>query len=348
MSAAVRILRDAPLRQRNTFGVAAYAPLLAEVADPAALPELLARPGFRGRPLLLLGGGSNLLLVGDVEQPVVALSRREVAVITQSGSDATIVRADAGVSWHELVMQTLALGLAGLENLALIPGTVGAAPIQNIGAYGVEVRRFVHAVEAFEPATGLLHRLDPGSCAFGYRDSVFKRQSDRYIVTAVEFALPRVGTLMLDYAGLRDELLAMGVDAPTPTGVAAAVIAIRQRKLPDPAVLGNAGSFFKNPVVPAALADALAARNPSLPVFRAGDNPALRKLSAAWLIDACGWKGHRDGDAGIADAHALVLVNHGGATGQQLLDLARRVAESVQARFGVALEPEPRVVGATW
>ena len=350
MSATVRILRDAPLRQRNTFGVAACAPLLAEVADPAALPELLARPGFRGHPLLLLGGGSNLLFVGDVEQPMIALSRREVAVVTEAGgsSDATIIRADAGVSWHDLVMQTLALGLAGLENLALIPGTVGAAPIQNIGAYGVEVRQFVHAVEAFEPATGLLHRLDPGSCEFGYRDSIFKRQSDRYIVTAVEFALPQVGALMLDYAGLRDELLAMGVDAPTPGNVAAAVIAIRRRKLPDPAVLGNAGSFFKNPVVPAALAESLAAQHPALPVFRAGDDPASRKLSAAWLIDTCGWKGHRDGDAGIADAHALVLVNHGGATGQQLLDLARRVAGSVQARYGVALEPEPRVVGAIW
>ena len=350
MSSAVRILRDAPLRQRNTFGVAARAPLLAEVADPAALPELLEAPGFRGCPLLVLGGGSNLLFVGDVEHPVIALSRREVTVVTQAGggSDATIVRADAGVSWHELVMQTLALGLAGLENLALIPGTVGAAPIQNIGAYGVEVRQFVHAVEAYEPATGLLQRLDPAQCEFGYRDSVFKRQPDRYIVTAVEFALPRAGALMLDYAGLADELLAMGVDAPTPGSVAAAVIAIRRRKLPDPAVLGNAGSFFKNPVVPAALAASLAARHPSLPVFRAADQPALRKLSAAWMIDSCGWKGHRDGDAGIAAAHALVLVNHGGATGQQLLDLARRVAGSVRDRFGVALEPEPRVFGASW
>ena len=348
MSAAVRILRDAPLRQRNTFGVAACAPLLAEVADPAALPELLETPGFRGRPLLLLGGGSNLLFVGDLEQPVIALTRREVAVVSDAGSDATIVRADAGLSWHELVMQTLALRLAGLENLALIPGTVGAAPIQNIGAYGVEVRQFVHAVEAFEPATGLLHRLDPGSCGFGYRDSIFKRQPERYIVTAVEFALPRRPALMLEYAGLRDELLAMGVDAPTPGDVAAAVIAIRRRKLPDPAVLGNAGSFFKNPVVPTALAESLAARHPSLPVFRAGDDPASRKLSAAWLIDMCGWKGHRDGDAGIAVAHALVLVNHGAATGQQLLDLARRVAGSVHDRYGVALEPEPRVVGATW
>lgn len=349
MSSTVRITRNAALRHRHTFGVAATAPLLAEVDDTCALPELLAGPGFRDGALVL-GGGSNLLFVGDPDRPLIALTRREVTVLQDriGGGDSAIVRADAGVGWHELVMRSLELGLAGLENLALIPGTVGAAPIQNIGAYGVEVCEFIHAVEALECATSTLHRLDRAACAFGYRDSVFKREPDRFVVTAVEFALPRVPILVLGYAGIAEELAASGISAPTPRDVAAVVIAIRRRKLPDPARIGNAGSFFKNPVVPIAVADEFAERHPSLPVFRAGDDAEARKLSAAWLIDSCQWKGVRVGDAGVSATHALVLVNHGDASGSQLLDLARRIAASVRERHGVALEPEPRLVGATW
>ncbi|HEY5802887.1 MAG TPA: UDP-N-acetylmuramate dehydrogenase [Lysobacter sp.] len=345
MSEAVRILRDAPLDHRNTFGVAARAPWLAELGGARALPELLSQAPFRERTPLVLGGGSNLLFAGNPEAPVLALTGQDVRVLSDDGI--AIVRADAGVQWHGFVMHTLDLGLAGLENLALIPGTVGAAPIQNIGAYGVEVREFIHAVEAYEPATGQVHRLDADACAFAYRDSVFKHAPDRYIVTAVEFALPRTPALKLDYAGIGDEIMAMGIESPTPRDVADAVIAIRRRKLPDPAVLGNAGSFFKNPIVAQAQAEALQAQYPSMPVFR-GNDAATRKLSAAWFIDACGWKGHRDGDAGVAASHALVLVNHGHASGQQLLDLARRIAGSVRDRFGVTIEPEPRVIGATW
>jgi len=251
------------------------------------------------------------------------------------------------VPWHGFVMHTLSLGLCGLENLALIPGTVGAAPIQNIGAYGVEVRDRVHAVEVFERATATTRLLAPDECAFAYRDSAFKREPHRWIVTAVEFTLSRHAPPVLDYAGLRDELAAMAITDPTASQVADAVIRIRRRKLPDPAVLGNAGSFFKNPVVLVAQADALRAAHPTLPVFP-GEGDASRKLSAAWLIDACGWKGHRDGDAGVSPEHALVLVNHGSASGAQLLDLARRIAASVHERFGVMLEPEPRIVGADW
>jgi UDP-N-acetylmuramate dehydrogenase len=351
MTDAIRIARDAPLQSRNTFGVAATAPVLVEVADSTALPALLADRDFGGQLSLVLGGGSNLLFAGNPQGVVLALTARRVAYLDEddaNGRDSrAIVRADAGVEWHEFVMRTLKHGFAGLENLALIPGTVGAAPIQNIGAYGVEVREFIHAVELFEPATGLVHRFDQAACQFAYRDSVFKQQPDRYIVTAVEFALSRTPSLKLDYAGIREELDAMGVTSPAPRHVADAVIAIRQRKLPDPAVIGNAGSFFKNPIVPVAQADALKAEHQALPVFR-GNDEDTRKLSAAWFIDQCGWKGHRDGDAGVAASHALVLVNHGNATGAQLLDLARRIAGSVQERFGVALEPEPRVIGASW
>jgi UDP-N-acetylmuramate dehydrogenase len=345
MSDAIRIVRDASLTARNTFQVRARAPWLVEVGDSAALSDALQRPELREGVALVLGGGSNLLFAGDAEGAVLALTGQNIE-LRGDGNGLAVVRADAGVEWHRLVLWTLAQGLSGLENLSLIPGTVGAAPIQNIGAYGIEVRDFIHAVEAYEPATGTLHTLPPAGCAFAYRDSAFKRSPERFIVTAVEFALPRTPRLKLDYAGLGDELLAMGVDAPTPRQVSDAVIAIRRRKLPDPAVLGNAGSFFKNPIVPAALAGSLQATHAALPVFGAG--PDARKLSAAWLIDSCGWKGYREGDAGVAASHALVLVNHGQASGRQLLDLARRIADSVQVRFGVALEPEPRVVGARW
>ena len=340
-----RVSQDADLARRNTFGVAVRAPLLVEVADAAALPALFADE-LRGTPVLVLGGGSNLLFAGAPDHPVLALAGTRRSVVQVLG-DRVRVRADAGVDWDGFVRWTLAGGLCGLENLALIPGTVGAAPIQNIGAYGAEARETIVAVEAFEPGTGAFHRFTNAECAFAYRDSRFKREAGRYVVTAVEFELARDAPPRVDYAGVRDELDGMGVGgSPTAAQVAAAVTAIRRRKLPDPARIGNAGSFFKNPIVATADADVLRADHPSMPCWPAGDG--LAKLSAAWLIDQCGWKGHRDGDAGVAPSHALVLVNHGTATGAQLLDLARRIAASVRDRFGVALEPEPRIVGADW
>ena len=349
MTAAYRLLERARLDARNTFGVHATAPMLVEVADAAALPELFGYAMLREGPVLVLGGGSNLLFAGDPPGVVLSLATRGIALLADDGRDA-VVRADAGVGWHDLVLWTLGHGLCGLENLALIPGTVGAAPIQNIGAYGVEVRERIHAVEAFDRKSGGFVRFAAGECEFAYRDSLFKRDPEHYIVVAVEFALSRTPALKLEYAGIGEELQAMGVEAaPRASQVAEAVIRIRRRKLPDPALLGNAGSFFKNPIVPVAQADALLARHASMPVFRgAGDDS--RKLSAAWLIDQCGWKGYRDddGDAGVAPSHALVLVNHGSATGTQLLDLARRIAASVRERFGVSIEPEPRIVGARW
>lgn len=359
MTEPFRIVENARLDGRNTFGVAARAPMLVEVRDNTALPELFGYSMLRDGPVLVLGSGSNLLFAADPEGVVLALGSQRIELLADDG-ERSIVRADAGVEWHALVLWTLGRGCAGLENLALIPGTVGAAPIQNIGAYGVEVCERIHAVEAWDRQAHALRRLHADECAFAYRDSLFKREPDRYVVTSVEFALPHHAPLKLDYAGIREELATMGVDTPRASQVAEAVCRIRRRKLPDPAVIGNAGSFFKNPIVPAALAEALQREHPRLPVFPVAPFPAeaaahavpgghaLRKLSAAWLIDQCGWKGHRDGDAGVADSHALVLVNHGHATGAQLLALARRIAASVQERFGVALEPEPRIVGATW
>ena len=350
----IRRIPDAPLR--NTFGIDARAGVLVECDDASELAALFDTD-LRDAAPLVVGGGSNLLIV---EGPAVALSFAARNIRTVERDDArAIIRADAGVEWHAFVLWTLEQGLAGLENLALIPGTVGAAPIQNIGAYGVEVGERIRAVETFERATGAFRRFETADCVFAYRDSVFKHDLDRFLIVAVEFELPTASSvpttsLKLDYAGIRDELATMGVDAHTaitPALVAEAVIRLRRRKLPDPAVVGNAGSFFKNPIVPQAQADALLAAHPSLPVFR-GDSEATRKLSAAWLIDQCGWKGTRSdegsGDAGVSDKHALVLVNHGRASGKELLALARRIADSVHARFGVAIEPEPRVVGAHW
>ena len=341
-----RLIANADLQSRNTFGVAACAPWLVEVGDAGALGEVLALPELQDAVPLVLGGGSNLLFAGDPQTAVITLDTHCIEILADDG-DRALVRVDAGVEWHTLVLWSLQQGLMGLENLALIPGTVGAAPIQNIGAYGVEVGEFVRTVEAWDRDAGAMVRLDRATCAFAYRDSLFKQVPERYLVAAVEFVLPRQRALKLDYAGIPEELAAMDVALPTFRDVAEAVIRIRRRKLPDPAVIGNAGSFFKNPIVPVAIADELQRQHDGLPVFR-GDAADDRKISAAWMIEHCGWKGFREGDAGVAASHALVLVNHGSATGAQLLSLARRIAGSVQQRFGVALQPEPRILGAQW
>ena len=343
---ALRLIENAPLIARNTFRVPATAALFAEARDRAALDELLGYASLRSGPLLVLGEGSNLLFAGDPPGLVISIALRDITILERD-ADSTLVRADAGANWNDLVHWTLGHGLQGLENLALIPGNVGAAPIQNIGAYGSEVGEFIETVEAFDRSTGDVRRLDRDACAFGYRDSLFKRDGERWIVIAVEFRLPHKHALRLDYAGIREELALMNIEAPRAVHVAEAVTHLRTRKLPNPALIGNAGSFFKNPQVAADIAEALKAEHATLPVFPASD-PSLRKLSAAWLIEACGWKGHRDGDAGVSAQHALVLVNHGHATGAQLLDLARRIVASVHAKFGVLLEPEPRIIGATW
>ncbi|GAB3784769.1 UDP-N-acetylmuramate dehydrogenase [Dyella agri] len=336
------LTENAPLASRNTLRVNARAKLLAELRDASKLPELLDFPAVRSAPLLVLGEGSNLLLAGDFDGTVLAMETRGVQV-EQDGDTARIAVA-AGERWDDFVRWSLGQGYAGLENLILIPGTVGAAPIQNIGAYGTEVAEFIESVEAWDTRERRVAQLDRASCAFGYRDSLFKHEPGRYIVTAVRFALPRSRELRLDYAGIREELARMGVARPAPFHVAEAVVHLRTRKLPDPAVIGNAGSFFKNPVVGAAQAEALKRDHPELPAWPQADGRS--KLSAAWLIEAAGLKGSRDGDAGISNRHALVLVNHGHASGGELWAFAQHVIATVAAKFGVRLEPEPVVVGA--
>ena len=344
MSAAYTLAENASLAARNGFRVAARAELLADVRRAEALAELFAYPLLQQRPVLVLGEGSNMLFADDWPGVVVAIATLGRRVLDDDG-DTCLIRAEAGERWDDLVRWTLGQNLVGLENLSLIPGTVGAAPIQNIGAYGAELSEFVETVEAWDRQTRRLERLSRAQCAFAYRDSVFKREPERRVVTAIELRLPRARELRLDYPGVRDELAAMGVESPRAAQLAEAVCRLRTRKLPNPALIGNVGSFFKNPIVPAAQAEALKAQHAALPVFP-GDSEATRKLSAAWLIDRCGWKGQREGDAGVSAQHALVLVNHGQATGRDLLTLARRIAASVHERYGVRLEPEARIVGA--
>jgi len=332
-------IRGVSLRGLNTLGVAARAGRLVELEHV----EQLETTRFDPERDLVLGGGSNVLLAGDMPGAVLLNRLRGRAVCAEDG-DTVQVRVGAGEPWHEFVRWTVRQGFSGLENLSLIPGLCGAAPIQNIGAYGVELAETVHTVEAWDWERRATRHFDRADCAFAYRDSRFKSgEPDRYLVTALVLTLDRGFQPRLDYSGLREELEALGRDHPTARDVSDAVIRIRRRKLPDPAVIGNAGSFFKNPILNEAMAQRLREQEPDLPLHPAGRD--TWKTSAAWLIERCGWKGHREGDAGISAQHALVLVNHGEATGAQLVDLARRVRASVKERYGVMLENEPRIVG---
>jgi UDP-N-acetylmuramate dehydrogenase len=334
------LIENASLATRNTLRVNARARLLAEIHDASKLAELLDFPAVRQGKLLVLGEGSNMLFTGDVDGTVLAMATRGVQL--EHDGDVARIAVAAGERWDDFVRWTLGQGFAGLENLILIPGTVGAAPIQNIGAYGTEVAEFIDSVEAWDTKEHRVAVLDRAACAFAYRDSVFKHEPGRYIVTAVRFVLPRSRELRIDYAGIREELARMGIEKPAPFHVAEAVVHLRTKKLPDPAVIGNAGSFFKNPLVDASLGESLKREHPELVSWVGHDG--RWKLSAAWLIETSGFKGEREGDAGISNRHALVLVNHGRATGGELWAFAQKVIDGVRVKFGVTLEPEPVVV----
>jgi len=339
MSTELTIEHDVSLQAFNTFGLAAYARHYLRVTDVSDLDALRADARFAGMACFILGGGSNVLLTRDVAALVLhmAIGGRE---ILGEADGKTLVRAGAGENWHAFVDYTLAQGLGGLENLSLIPGTVGAAPIQNIGAYGLEIKDVFHSLTIYDLASGERRTLDAAACRFGYRDSIFKHaEGAGLVVLDVTFALPRAWQPNLRYAELAQAVEAAGVAAPTPRQVSDTVIAIRRRKLPDPAQIGNAGSFFKNPVVPAAQCAALLARFPQLVHHRQPDGS--EKLAAGWLIDQCGWKGKSVGAAGVYPKQALVLVNNGGATGAEVQALAQAIQRDVRERFSVELEPEP-------
>ena len=332
------MVRDVDLAPFNTFGLHARAARLQQVRSVAALQAAIAAPGWRETPRLVLGGGSNLVLTSDFPGTVLKVALRGRRLL-RTEPEAWIVEAGAGENWHDFVRWTLAQGWPGLENLALIPGTVGAAPIQNIGAYGLELVERFDALDAVALDSGEVRSFTAAECAFGYRDSVFKRNPGQWLVSAVRFRLPRPWQAVTRYADVARELAARGVEAPRALDISDAVIAIRRRKLPDPAVIGNAGSFFKNPVVAAEACARLLAAHPAMPHYPQPDG--REKLAAGWLIEQAGWKGRDRGAVGCYEHQALVLVNRGGATGADVYGLAQAIMADVEARFGVCLEPEP-------
>lgn len=333
----LKILSNFPLVSHNSFGIKAFAERFVSVPALEALQEAIALPG----PKRILGGGSNVLLSGDVPGLVVHNALKGIEITGETPGGGVLVRAAAGENWHDLVLWALDQSLAGIENLSLIPGTVGAAPIQNIGAYGVELREVFHELEAVHLETGEHHRFDAAACRFGYRDSVFKNTlRGQYAIVSVTLALQRTPTFKVQYGDIRQMLSDMEVNELSIRAVSEAVCRIRQSKLPDPALMGNAGSFFKNPEISAAAFGALVERFPLAPSY---PTPTGMKVPAGWLIEQCGWKGKRLGNAGCHERQALVLVNLGDAKGSEVLALAEQIQQSVLEKFGVALEREVNV-----
>ncbi|WP_431145794.1 UDP-N-acetylmuramate dehydrogenase [Pseudomonas alvandae] len=335
---SLQVQADVSLKPFNSFGVDVKARLFAEAHSDTDVREALAYAAGHDVPLLVIGGGSNLLLTGDIDAFVLRMASQGIRLLSDDG-ERVVVEAEAGEPWHPFVQHTLAQGWAGLENLSLIPGTVGAAPMQNIGAYGVEIKDVFAGLTALDRYTGELRDFTLDECAFAYRDSLFKQQADRWLILRVRFALSRVAHLHLEYGPVRQRLTEQGIDQATPTDVSQAICSIRSEKLPDPAVLGNAGSFFKNPLVPAAHVAHLKEQYPDLVAYP--QPGGQMKIAAGWLIERAGWKGFREGDAGVHKLQALVLVNYGNATGLELLDLARRIQKDIAERFQVDLEMEP-------
>lgn len=334
--------KNVGLKALNSFGIDANAETLICIESLEQLGQFYAslqeEPNHSLFPGLILGGGSNLILSDELPFLVLQMGIKGKRIIAENASD-VIVEAAAGENWHEFVLWTLQQGLAGLENLSLIPGTVGAAPIQNIGAYGVEMQDHFLDLTAFDLETGETRILTKFDCRFAYRDSVFKHELKDCIIVSVRFALPKLWRPHLDYGDVAKLLQDREISQATPSDVSEAIIHIRQSKLPDPKVLGNAGSFFKNPLVDAATRDRLLLVFPAMVNYpqQNGDY----KLAAGWMIEKCGWKGRRCGTVGVYEKQALVLVNLGGATGADVRRVAQEIQADVWSAFAVALEVEP-------
>lgn len=330
------------LRTLNAFGLPAQAATLVRIDSEATLRRVVDHPELGRAPKFVLGGGSNVVFTRDPQALVLkveVMGRR----LVEERPDAWIVEAGAGENWHDTVGWTLAQGWPGLENLALIPGTVGAAPVQNIGAYGVELRERFESLDLVDLVTGRTVTLGIDACHFGYRDSVFKQAlAGKSVITRVRFRLPKPWRAVLGYLELERKRQETGIGQPDARTVFDWVCAIRRAKLPDPAVIGNVGSFFKNPVVSHEQCRDIIGRDPEVVHYPLPDGTV--KLAAGWLIDACGWKGKSIGRAGVYEKQALVLVNRGGASGAEVVTLARAIQESVYGRFGIRLEPEPVVI----
>lgn len=334
------ISNNQDLKEYNTFGISVSASHFASFSSIEDLKHMIRM--FPNEELLILGGGSNLLFTKDFDGLVLRNEIKGFEIIDRT-MDSVIVKAGAGEVWHEFVLKCIEEGLAGLENLSLIPGSVGASPMQNIGAYGVELKDVFHSLEAYHLPSGEIHTFDAESCEFGYRESVFKRKSKgQYIILSVSFTLSSEANLNTSYGAIESELKNRGIEHPTIKDISNAVIAIRTSKLPNPKEIGNAGSFFKNPIVEQGIVDKILIDYPEAPNYPA--ETGKRKLAAGWLIEQAGWKGKTIGNYGVHKLQALVLVNYGGATGQQIWDLSSEIIASIESEFGVTLEREVNIL----
>lgn len=335
------IQRNTPLKAYNTFGIPVSARYFAEISRLEDLQELSASGLLKKEQLLVLGGGSNLLFTKDFDGLVIKVSIPGVTAV-ETGDD-VLVTAGAGVAWNDLVNYCVEHGYAGVENLSLIPGTVGASPIQNIGAYGVELKDVFASCAAWQISTGDFRRFDHADCRFGYRDSIFKNElKGQYIITEVTFRLSKVAQLNTRYGAIQEELAKRNITNPGIADISKVVAHIRVSKLPDPSTIGNAGSFFKNPVIGAAAFETLVKAFPEVVHYPAPDGQV--KIAAGWLIEQCGFKGMVSGQTGTWKNQALVLVNHGHASGQEVYSFSENIIDTVAAKFGVQLEREVNIL----
>lgn len=338
----MNIQQNISLKPLNTFGIDARAKEFVEIQSKEELQVLCSNFNLIDRKVLVLGGGSNMLLTRDVDGMVIKISIKGIEVVEED-ADYVWVKAMAGEVWHDLVMWSIRKGYGGLENLSLIPGCVGASPMQNIGAYGVELKNTFESLEAIEIDGGDLKTFTAAECRFGYRESIFKHEvKGKYIIVSVMFKLSKHPVLNTSYGAIQQTLEKHGIQQPTVKNISDAVVEIRTSKLPDPKVLGNAGSFFKNPEIPNAQFYDLKNQYPEIPGYPAAEGHT--KVAAGWLIEQCGWKGKRVGNTGSHKDQALVLVNYGGASGAEIWQLAMEIQKSVSDKFGITINPEVNVI----
>lgn len=338
------ILPNAALKSLNTFGISATARLLASFSSEEELVSLLQDRSIKKESSkLILGGGSNILFTKDFNGAVLKNEIKGIEIVKEDAHHIW-VRCGAGENWHQFVLYCIHNNFAGVENLSLIPGCTGASPMQNIGAYGVEIKDVFHSLEAFHLHDKTTVNFSNNDCHFGYRESVFKNEyRNQFVITHVTFRLRREPKFNTSYGAIEQELEAMGVTQLSIKAISDAVIRIRQSKLPDPAVTGNAGSFFKNPTISQQQFNALKKKHDGIPGYHVQD-PELIKVPAGWLIEQCGWKGYRNGDAGVHPKQALVIVNYGNATGAGIFNLSTQVKESVMEKFGIELSREVNII----
>ncbi|MBC5992374.1 UDP-N-acetylmuramate dehydrogenase [Pontibacter cellulosilyticus] len=338
----MKLQSDYSLKAYNTFGIDVKAKLFVQFSTVQELQELMQMPELQQEEKLVLGGGSNVLFTKDYDGVVMRNEIKGIEVLRQD-DEHVYVKAGSGEVWHDFVLYTLQHNWGGLENLSLIPGSVGAAPLQNIGAYGVELKDVFYELEAVEIATGEIKTFDNDTCQFGYRESVFKNKlKGRYIVTGVTFKLTKEHRINTSYGAIQTTLQEMQVQQPTIQDVSAAVCHIRSTKLPNPKEIGNAGSFFKNPEIPLEQFEVLKAQYPTIPSYPVTETTV--KVPAGWLIEQCGWKGKMIENYGVHKNQALVLVNYGGAKGEQVRKLAFDIIDSVEQKFGIRLHPEVNIL----